>query len=97
MKNEIKPGPKRISPYSAEIEKCIKDTFSSLTEKDRRLYAAVEALKLPRGGDTSGSLSTLYTKMESGRTYPDLTALAIAFTTSAAGNRLTQAGANTFT
>jgi hypothetical protein len=50
MTNEIKSGPKRISPYSAEIEKCIKDTFSSLTEKDRRLYAAVEALKLPRGG-----------------------------------------------
>ena len=50
MKNNIKPGPKLLSPYPAEIEKHIKDTYSNLSEKDRRLYAAIEALKLPRGG-----------------------------------------------
>ena len=45
-----KPGPKPLSPYPAEIEKFIKDTYAKLSEKDRRTYAAVEALKLPRGG-----------------------------------------------
>ena len=50
MKNNIKLGPKLLSPYLAEIEKHIKDTYSNLSEKDRRLYAAIEALKLPRGG-----------------------------------------------
>jgi len=50
MKNNIKPGPKLLSPYPAEIEKHIKDTYSNLSEKDRRLYATIDALKLPRGG-----------------------------------------------
>ena len=50
MKKNIKPGPKQLLPYPAEIEKYIKDTYSNLTEKDRRMYAAIEALKLPRGG-----------------------------------------------
>lgn len=50
MKKSIKPGPKPLSPYPAEIEKYIKDTYSKLSEKDRRMYAAIEALKLPRGG-----------------------------------------------
>ncbi len=52
MKKNIKPGPKPLSPYSAEIEELIKDTYSKLSEKDRRRYAAIEALKLPRGGNT---------------------------------------------
>ncbi len=51
MKKSIKRGPKPLSPYSAEIEKYIKDTYSKLSEKDRRAYAAIEALKLPRGGN----------------------------------------------
>ena len=50
MKKNIKPGPKQLLPYPAEIEKYIKETYSNLSEKDRRVYAAIEALKLPRGG-----------------------------------------------
>ena len=49
-KKRKKPGPKPLAPYSAEIEKYIKDTYSKLSEKQRRTYAAIEALKLPRGG-----------------------------------------------
>lgn len=50
MKNRIKPGPEPLSPYPAEVEKYIKDTYFTLSEKDRRVYVATEALKLPRGG-----------------------------------------------
>jgi hypothetical protein len=50
MKNHLKPGPKPLSPYPEEIEKFIKDTYSNLSENQRRTYAAIEALKLPRGG-----------------------------------------------
>ncbi len=49
-KKNIKFGPKPLSPYVAEIEKLIKETYLKLSEKDRRAYAAIEALKLPRGG-----------------------------------------------
>ena len=45
-----KPGPKPISPYTREIENFIKKTYSQLSEQEKRTYAAVEALKLPRGG-----------------------------------------------
>ena len=45
-----KPGPIPISPYTREIEDCIKTTYSKLPEQMKRTYAAVEALKLPRGG-----------------------------------------------
>jgi hypothetical protein len=45
-----KPGPKPISPYTREIEDFIKKTYSQLSEQEKRTYAAVEALKLPRGG-----------------------------------------------
>jgi hypothetical protein len=38
------------SPYSIEIEKQMQEMFSRLSEKDKRLYAGVEALKLPYGG-----------------------------------------------
>lgn len=50
MEKETKPGPKLLSPYPAEIEEHIKNTYCNLSEKDRRAYAAIEALKLPRGG-----------------------------------------------
>ncbi len=50
MRKDTKPGPNRLSPYSVEIEEHIKNTYSNLSEKDRRAYAAIEALKLPRGG-----------------------------------------------
>ena len=49
-KENLKSGPKPFSAYPSEIEKFIKETYSKLSEKDRRRYAAVEALKLPRGG-----------------------------------------------
>ena len=49
-KKNLKSGPKPFSAYSSEIEKFIKETYSKLSEKDRRSYAAIEALKLPRGG-----------------------------------------------
>ena len=45
-----KPGPKLFSPYTKEIEAFIKETYSQLSECEKRSYAAVEALKLPHGG-----------------------------------------------
>jgi transposase len=39
-----------IEPYSKEIELQMQDFFGRLPEKSRRLYAGVEALKLPHGG-----------------------------------------------
>ena len=50
MEKNTKPGPKLLSPYPVKIENHIKNTYSNLSEKDRRAYAAIEALKLPRGG-----------------------------------------------
>lgn len=49
-KNSKKSGPKLLSPYTQEIENLIRSTYLQLSEKDRRKYAAIEALKLPRGG-----------------------------------------------
>ena len=37
-------------PYSAEIEKQMQEVFDRLSEKDKRVYAGVEALKFPYGG-----------------------------------------------
>ena len=37
-------------PYSQIIEKAMQDYFETLSEKDRRRYAGVEALKLGHGG-----------------------------------------------
>ena len=45
-----KPGPKLFSPYTQKIGAFIKETYSQLSEREKRSYAAVEALKLPRGG-----------------------------------------------
>lgn len=36
--------------YSIEIEKQMQEVFNRLSEKDKRLYAGVEALKFPYGG-----------------------------------------------
>ncbi len=36
--------------YSEETEKHMKAFFDSLNEKDRRRYAAIEAIKLGHGG-----------------------------------------------
>jgi hypothetical protein len=38
--------------YAPEIEQQMKTVYDSLSEKDRRIYAAIEAQKLPRGGIT---------------------------------------------
>ena len=42
----------RIKAYSAEIETQMLNFYNSLSEKDRRRYAAIEASKLGYGGDT---------------------------------------------
>ena len=39
-----------IKPYSLEIETRMQELYSRLTEKSRRLYAGLEASKLPYGG-----------------------------------------------
>jgi Rhodopirellula transposase DDE domain len=39
-----------MQPYPAEVEQQMERFYQSLSEKDRRRYAAVEALKLGRGG-----------------------------------------------
>ena len=39
-----------MQAYSAEIERTMRRFFDSLSEKDRRRYAAVEAAKLGHGG-----------------------------------------------
>ena len=41
-----------IIPYSKETEQLILLHYSHLSEKDRRHYAAIEAIKLGRGGAT---------------------------------------------
>jgi hypothetical protein len=38
------------SPYSPEVEGAIGRLYRSLGERERRLYAAAEAIKLGRGG-----------------------------------------------
>lgn len=39
-----------MQPYSPEVERRMKVFFESLSEKDRRRYAAIEACKLGHGG-----------------------------------------------
>ena len=41
---------KQLKPYSQEVEDQMSNLYQSLTEKDRRRYAAVEAKKLGYGG-----------------------------------------------
>ena len=40
----------KIRPYPAEIEAEMKKFYETLSEKDKRRYAAIEALKLGHGG-----------------------------------------------
>ncbi len=39
-----------LTPYSKEVEEQMQELYSRLSEKDKRLYAGIEALKLPYGG-----------------------------------------------
>lgn len=39
-----------ITNYSQPVEDAMRSTFSTLNERQRRLYAATEALKLGHGG-----------------------------------------------
>jgi len=39
-----------FTPYPAPVEQAMQVTFSSLNERQRRLFAATEALKLGHGG-----------------------------------------------
>ena len=41
-----------VLPYGPDIERQMKELYGSLSEKDRRRYAAVEASKLGYGGQT---------------------------------------------
>lgn len=37
-------------PYKKPVEEGMQNFYESLSEKDRRRYAAIEALRLPHGG-----------------------------------------------
>ncbi|MBL0701860.1 MAG: hypothetical protein JJV91_00055 [Desulfosarcina sp.] len=52
QKKSKKPEPKPLSPYTREIETFIKETYSQFSELGKRTYAAIEAMKLPRGGNS---------------------------------------------
>lgn len=43
-------GMQRLEPYGAAIEEQMRNLYQSLSEKDRRRYAAIEAKKLGYGG-----------------------------------------------
>jgi hypothetical protein len=47
---EEKVGMHRVTGYTKDIELKMRRLFATLSEKDRRRYAAIEVLKLPRGG-----------------------------------------------
>jgi hypothetical protein len=51
-----------IAPYPAPIEAQMQRYYQSLSEKDRRRYAAVEAVKLGYGGLIFGDYSDAITK-----------------------------------
>ena len=48
--------------YSIEIEKQMQEVFDRLSEKDKRLYAGVEALKFPYSGISYMVLSQIFIK-----------------------------------
>ena len=52
MSNALDSARKKPMPlgYDEHVEKKMRAVFEQLSERDRRLYAAVEALKLPHGG-----------------------------------------------
>jgi hypothetical protein len=39
-----------MSPYSEQVEVCMQRLYKNLNERDRRHYAAVEAMRLEHGG-----------------------------------------------
>ncbi len=41
-----------VNPYGIEVEERMKIFYDSLSEKDKRRYAAIESMKLPYGGQT---------------------------------------------
>jgi hypothetical protein len=41
-----------ITPYRRSVEERMQTFYESLSEKDKRRYAAIETLKLPHGGQT---------------------------------------------
>jgi hypothetical protein len=41
-----------VEPYPPEVEAMMKKLYQTLSEKDKRRYAAVEALKLGHGGQS---------------------------------------------
>ena len=41
-----------VAPYGHDVEEQMKTLYGSLNERDRRRYAAIEASKLGRGGQT---------------------------------------------
>jgi hypothetical protein len=41
---------RKVDKYSEDVERKMKQLFGWLSEKDRRRYAAIEALKLGHGG-----------------------------------------------
>ena len=41
-----------VKPYDIEVEERMKIFYDSLSEKDKRRYAAIESMKLPYGGQT---------------------------------------------
>lgn len=41
-----------MTRYSPEIEQWMRNYYETLSEKDKRRYAGIEALKLGRGGTT---------------------------------------------
>lgn len=43
---------KKLQPYAKEIEEQMRNLYQSLSEKDRRRYAAIEAKKLGYGGNS---------------------------------------------
>ena len=66
-----------LKPYSNEVEQSMKDFFTSLSEKDSRRYAAVEAQKLGRSGICyiakvlGCSRTTIYAGLKELKTLPE--------------------------
>jgi hypothetical protein len=46
----FKKGVRKMKEYDKQIERLMRICYASLSEKDRRHYAAVEAAKLGHGG-----------------------------------------------
>ena len=41
-----------LTPYPEAVERMLRSCYDTLGERERRLYAAAEAIKLPHGGVT---------------------------------------------